>query len=72
VLDVRNMTPRMLLVLQEERFVEGCTVWEQVTSPVDFVPTWDHAVRLLIRGLPEDYTFVVDADFRLVRKEHVG
>ena len=44
--DGRNMTPRMLLVLQKERLVEDCLVWEEVASPVNFVPMWDHAVRL--------------------------
>ena len=53
VSDVRNMTPGMLLVMQELRLVDGCWVWEEVTSPVDFTPTWELEVRLLIRGLPE-------------------
>jgi len=70
--DVRNMTPGVLLVLQEERLVDGGVVWEEVVSPVDFIPTWVHKVRLLIRGLPEGYTFVIDKDFWMVRKEHVG
>ena len=70
--DVRNMTRGMLLVLQEGRSVEGCLVWEEVASPVDFVPTWVHAVRLQIRGLLESHTYVVDVDFWLVCKEHVG
>ena len=47
-------------------------VWEEVTSPVDFTPTWELEVSLLIRGLPEGYNFVVDVDFWMVRKEHVG
>ena len=46
--DVKNMTPGMLLVLQEERLVDECMVWKEVFSPVDFTPTWEHAVRLLI------------------------
>ena len=70
--DVRNMTPGILLVLQEERLVDGCMVWEEVMSPVDFTPTWEHAVRLLIRGLPENHPLVVEVDFWMVREEHVG
>ena len=65
------MTPGVLLVLQEERLVDGGVVWEEVVSPVDFIPTWVHKVRLLIRGLPEGYTFVMDKDFWMVREEHV-
>ena len=66
------MTPGTLLVLQEERMVDDCMVWVEVVSPVDFIPTWQYAVRLLIRGLPEGHPVVVDVDFWLVREKHVG
>ena len=69
---VLNMTPGMLLVLQEGRLVGGVMVWEEVVSPADFVPTWDCAVRLLVRGLPDGHLCVVDVDYWLVREEHVG
>ena len=71
-LDVRNMTPGTLLLLQEERMVGNCMEWVDVVSPVDFTPTWQHAVRLLIKGLPEGHPVVVDVDFWLVREKHVG
>ena len=71
-LDVLSMTPGFLLVLQEERLVGECMVWEEVTSPADFTPTWEHAVRLLIRGLPLDHPLIVDVDFWMVCKEQVG
>ena len=71
-LDVRNMTPGTLLRVQEERVVGGCLEWVDVVSPVDFTPTWQHEVRLLIRGLPEDHLVVVDVDFWLVSVKHVG
>ena len=57
------MTPGTLLVLHEERMVDDCMVWVEVVSPVDFTPTWEHAVRLLIRGLPEGHPVVVEVDF---------
>ena len=47
-------------LLQEERMVGGCMVWVDVVSPMDFTPIWQHEVRLLIRGLPEDHLVVVD------------
>ena len=45
---------------------------EEVMAPVDFTPTWEHAVRLLMRGLPENHLLVVEVDFWMVSKEHVG
>ena len=41
-------------------------------SPVDFTLTWEHAVRLLIRGLLEGHPVVVEVDFWMVREKHVG
>jgi hypothetical protein len=70
--DVFKMTPGILLVLQEGRSVGGCVAWEEVASPLDYTPVWDYAVRLLIRGLPESRPYVVDVDYWLVCKEHVG
>ena len=69
---VVNMTPGMLLVLQEGRLIGGVMVWEEVFAPADFVPMWDCAVRLLVRGLPDGHLCVVDVDYWLVREEHVG
>ena len=66
--DVLNMTPGMLLVLQEGRSVEGRVVWEEVASPLDYTPVCDCAVRLLIRGLPESRPYVVDVDYWLVQR----
>ena len=71
-LDVRNMIPGTLLRVQEERLVSGCMEWVDVVSPVDFTPTWQQEVRLLIRGLPVDHLVVVDVDFWLVSEKHVG
>ena len=70
--DVRNMVPGMLLILQEGRLVNGLMMWEEVAMPLHFTPTWGHAVRLLIRGLPENCPVVEEVDFWVVRKEHVG
>ena len=70
--DVRNMTPGALMVLQEERMVDDCMVWVEVASPVDFTPTWEHAVRLMIRRLPEGHLAVLDVDFWMVCEKHVG
>jgi len=68
---VFNMTPGMLLVLQEGRSVGDHIVWEEVASPLDHIPAWDCPVRLLIRGLPVNCPYVVDVDYWLVCKEHV-
>jgi hypothetical protein len=68
---VFNMTPGMLLVLQEGRSVGDLIVWEEVASPLDYTPAWDCPVRLLIRGLPANRPYVVDVDYWLVCKEHV-
>ena len=68
---VFNMTPGMLLVLQEGRSVGDLIVWEEVASPLDYTSAWDCPVRLLIRGLPVNRPYVVDVDFWLVCKEHV-
>ena len=52
--------------------VDDCMVWVEVASPVDFTPIWEHAVRLMIRGLPEGHLAVLDIDCWMVREKHVG
>ena len=40
--NVMNMTPWILLVVQEGRLVDGNTIWDEVIAPVDFIPSWEH------------------------------
>ena len=70
--DVLNMTPGMLLVVQEGRAVGAGLIWEEVASPLDYTPVWDCAVRFLIRGLPLSRPYIEGVDYWLVCKEHVG
>ena len=52
--DVFNMTPRMLLVLQEGRSVQGGVVWKEIASPLEFVPMWDCAVEIAYKRIARE------------------
>ena len=55
---VRNMAPGSLLDIQEERWVDGARIWEDVLDVEVYEPSWAHEVRLVFKERPADGEYV--------------
>ena len=55
---MRKMVPGSLLVIQENRLVDGAQVWEDVLNVEVYEPSWSHEVRLALKARPVDGVYV--------------
>ena len=55
---VRKMAPGVLLVIQEERYVDGARLWEDVLDVEVYGPSWVCEVRLVFKERPVDGKYV--------------